>query len=160
MRYCKKCTMSDTRPGIIFDENGVCTACNHYEARKNIDWEARWKEFEALCDKYRGCNGPGQYDCAVAASGGKDSHFQVYIMKEVMKMNPILFTVEDNFPMTEAGRHNLRNISEEFGCPIISCKPDMKTMANQHGIWTDISIHSLCTWHSNSTQCCWFTAKM
>ena len=112
---------------VSFDENGVCTACNHYEARKNIDWDARWKEFEALCDKYRGCNGPGQYDCAIAASGGKDSHFQVYIMKEVMKMNPILFSVEDNFPMTEAGKHNLKNISEAFGCPIISCKPDIRT---------------------------------
>ena len=127
MRYCKKCTMPDTRPGIVFDENGVCSACNHYEKRKEIDWDARWKELEALCDKYRGCNGPGQYDCAIAVSGGKDSHFQVYIMKEVMKMTPILFSVEDNFPMTEAGRHNLKNISEEFGCPIISCKPDIRT---------------------------------
>ena len=52
MRYCKKCTMPDTRPGITFDENGVCSACNHYENRKNVDWDARWKEFEALCDKY------------------------------------------------------------------------------------------------------------
>lgn len=41
-------------------------------------------------------------------------------------MNPILFSVEDNFPMTEAGRHNLQNLSEEFGCTIISCKPDIK----------------------------------
>ena len=123
MRYCTKCTMPDTRPGITFDEQGVCSACRHYENRKNVDWNARWKEFEALCDKYRGCNGPGGYDCAVAASGGKDSHFQVYILKEVMHMNPILFSVEDNFPMTEAGKHNLKNISEEFGCTIISCKP-------------------------------------
>ena len=30
MRYCKKGTMPDTRPGITFDENGVCSACNHY----------------------------------------------------------------------------------------------------------------------------------
>ena len=43
-----------------------------------------------------------------------------------MKMNPILFSVEDNFPMTEAGKHNLQNISEEFGCTIISCKPNIK----------------------------------
>jgi N-acetyl sugar amidotransferase len=126
MRYCKKCTMPDTRPGITFDEEGVCSACRHYENRKNIDWDSRWKEFEALCDRYRGCNGPGQYDCAIAASGGKDSHYQTYIMKEVMHMSPILFCVEDNFPMTEAGKHNLKNISEEFGCPIISCKPDIK----------------------------------
>ena len=78
---------------------------------ENIDWDKRWKEFEALCDKYRGMNGPGGYDCAVAVSGGKDSHFQVHILKEVMHMNPILFSVEDNFPMTEAGKHNLKNIS-------------------------------------------------
>jgi N-acetyl sugar amidotransferase len=70
-------------------------------------------------------NGDG-YDCAIAVSGGKDSHFQVHLMKEVLHMNPILFTVEDNFPMTEAGKHNLQNISEEFGCSIISMKPDIK----------------------------------
>lgn len=126
MRYCKKCTMPDTRPGIIFDENGICCACTHYENRKKVDWTARWKELEVLCDKYRGCNGLGNYDCAIAVSGGKDSHFQVHIMKEVMKMTPILFSVEDNFPMTEAGMHNIKNISEEFGCPIINYKPNIK----------------------------------
>ena len=47
--------MPDTRPGITFDENGVCSACNHYAHRKDVDWDARWKEFEAMCDKYRGC---------------------------------------------------------------------------------------------------------
>ena len=25
MRYCKKCTMPDTRPGITFDSEGVCS---------------------------------------------------------------------------------------------------------------------------------------
>lgn len=84
MRYCKKCTMPDTRPGITFDAEGVCSACRHYESRKNVDWDARFKEFEAYCDKYRGMNGPGGYDCAVAVSGGKDSHFQVWMLKEVM----------------------------------------------------------------------------
>ena len=84
MKYCKKCTMPDTRPGITFDAEGVCSACRHYEHRSQVDWNARWKEFEAMCDKYRGMNGPGGYDCAVAVSGGKDSHFQVYILKEVI----------------------------------------------------------------------------
>ncbi len=126
MKFCKRCVMPDTRPGIIFDEEGICSACRSYENRAKIDWEARHKEFEALCDKYRHCNGPDGYDCAVAASGGKDSHYQVYYLKEVMKMNPILFTVEDNFPQTEAGRHNLQNISEAFGVPIVSLKPNIQ----------------------------------
>lgn len=103
---------------------GGCSACQQMEQRKNIDWDARWKELQQLCDKYRGMNGDG-YDCAIAVSGGKDSHYQVYLMKKVMNMNPILFSVEDNFPMTKAGQHNLKNISEEFSCNIISIKPNI-----------------------------------
>lgn len=125
MRYCKKCVMPDTRPGIWFNEEGVCCACLAHERKKTVNYDERFKELEKLCDKYRGMNGDAP-DCAIAVSGGKDSHYQVYIMKEVLGMNPILFSVEDNFPMTEAGKHNLKNISEEFGCPIISCKPNIK----------------------------------
>lgn len=125
MKYCKRCVMPDTRPGIKLNEEGICSACQSYERRKEIDWDKRYKELEALCSKYRGMNGSA-YDCAIAVSGGKDSHYQVYLMKEVFKMNPILFSVEDNFEMTEAGKHNIKNISEEFGCSIISLKPDRK----------------------------------
>ncbi|MFK8302625.1 N-acetyl sugar amidotransferase [Capnocytophaga stomatis] len=126
MKYCTKCVMPDTRPGITFDESGVCSACKSYENRKNVDYSKRFEELKQLCNKYRGCNGPDGYDCMIAVSGGKDSHFQVYIFKEVMKMNPLLVSVEDNFPMTEAGKHNLKNISESFGCDIIAMKPNIK----------------------------------
>jgi N-acetyl sugar amidotransferase len=119
--------MPDTRPGITFNEDGICSGCQSYSKRSNIDWKARFKEFENICNKYRGMNGAGGYDCAIAVSGGKDSHYQVYVMKEIMGMNPILFSVEDNFTMTEAGKHNLRNISEAFGCNVIAIKPDIKT---------------------------------
>ena len=125
MRYCTKCVMPDTRPGISFDDEGVCCACRAHEKKATIDWEKRYHELETLCNQYRGMNGKG-YDCMIAVSGGKDSHFQVHIMKERMGMNPLLVSVEDNFPMTEAGKHNIQNISEEFGCDIISMKPNMK----------------------------------
>lgn len=125
MKYCKKCVMPDTRPGISFDDKGVCSACQAYENRKNIDWDTRYKELEKLCDKYRGMNGDS-WDCAIAVSGGKDSHYQVDLMKNKLGMNPILFSVEDNFPMTEAGKHNLKNISEAFGCELVSLKPNIR----------------------------------
>lgn len=126
MKYCTKCCMPDTRPGISFNEKGVCSACQAYESRAKVDWKTRYKELETICNKYRGMNGPNGYDCMIAVSGGKDSHWQVHVMKEMMGMNPLLVTVEDNFPMTEAGKHNIRNISEEFGCDIISMKPNIK----------------------------------
>lgn len=121
MKYCKKCLMPDTRPGIIFFE-GICAACINFEKQKTTNWNNRMQELKILCDKYRGCNGNG-YDCAIAISGGKDSHFQTYIMKEVMKMNPVLLTV-GNIDWTETGRKNLNNISEAFGCDIIMLHPN------------------------------------
>jgi len=47
-------------------------------------------------------------------------------MKEKMGMNPLLVSVEDNFPMTKAGIHNIKNISEAFGCDVISMKPNLQ----------------------------------
>jgi len=117
--------MPDTRPGVTFNSEGVCSACQAYENRKNVDYNKRFEELKELCNKYRGMNGPNGYDCMIAVSGGKDSHYQVHVMKEIMGMNPLLVTVEDNFPMTQAGIHNLKNISEEFGCDIISMKPNI-----------------------------------
>ncbi len=109
--------MPDTRPGITFNKDGVCAACTTYEKKKTTNWKKRWKELEKICDKYRGTNGDG-YDCAIAVSGGKDSHNQVRIMKEELDMNPVLLSV-DNFSWTETGRKNFTNISEAFGCDII-----------------------------------------
>ena len=125
IRYCKNCVMPNTRPGITFNEEGICSACQTYEKRKTIDWDKRYKELEVLCEKYRGSNG-NSYDCAIAVSGGKDSHYQVDLMKNKLGMNPILFSVEDNFPMTEAGKHNIQNISEVFGCDLIALKPNIR----------------------------------
>ena len=98
--------MPDTRPGLKF-KNGICSACINYEKQKDTNWEKRLDELKILCDKYRGCNGYG-YDCAIAISGGKDSHFQVYYMKEVMKMNPVLLSA-GNIDSTETGKENLEN---------------------------------------------------
>jgi len=114
MKRCKKCFMPDTRPGSVFDKEGVCQACNNYEHRKNIDWGARYSQLENICDKYR--RDDGYYDCLIPVSGGKDSHFLVYMMKEKMGMNPLLITVGDPFTKTEAGTKNLRNLKDTFGC--------------------------------------------
>lgn len=118
MKYCKKCVIPDTRPGIVFDKEGVCMPCRTAEERKKINWDERYKELEKLCAKYRGKNG-NYYDCIITVSGGKDSIFQIYVMKELMKMNPLLINVY-NFSWTETGRHNFNNMSDTFGCDTIS----------------------------------------
>jgi N-acetyl sugar amidotransferase len=123
LKYCKKCLMPNTRPNLRFVDD-VCIACINYEKQKSVDWNQRWKELEKLCDKYRGSNGNG-YDCAIGVSGGKDSHFQTYIIKEKLKMNPVLIT-SGNVDWTETGIKNLENLSESFGVDIIMKQQNRK----------------------------------
>ena len=53
VRFCKKCTVSNQRPRITFDEHGVCSACNYAEyKRKQVDWDARERDLIELCDQH------------------------------------------------------------------------------------------------------------
>jgi len=118
MQFCKNCLMPDTKPGLVLDDKGICQACRHYEQRKNVDYSARFEELKRLADKYR--KNDGSHDCIVAISGGKDSHFQVYVMKVLLGMNPLLVSVSDPFSKTKTGEHNFQNIADAFGCDIIA----------------------------------------
>ena len=112
MKYCKKCSMPDTRPMSIFDNDCVCQACRNYEKREKVDWMQRRKELKKLCDKYR--QDDGSYDCIIPVSGGKDSYFLVHTIVKKMNMHPLLVTVTDSFTHTNAGTANLRNLIETF----------------------------------------------
>ena len=46
MRYCKRCVLPDTKPGIVIDEYGICNVCRHVEAKKTIDWKIEYKKKE------------------------------------------------------------------------------------------------------------------
>ena len=123
MKYCKKCLMPDTRPNIKFHDS-VCQGCITYERQKQIDWNKRWKELEILCKKHKNKNGD-DYDCIIAVSGGKDSHFQTYLINEKLGMNPLLVS-SGNIDWTDIGRKNLENISDVFGCDLILSQPNRK----------------------------------
>lgn len=123
MKRCKRCLMPDTRPGMTFDSEGICAACRVYEHRPSVDYHAREGELRKLCDKHRSSH--GEYDCIIAVSGGKDSHFQTHVMSHLMGMNPLLVTVGDNFPMTKAGIHNLENI-RNFDVGMVEFRPSKR----------------------------------
>jgi N-acetyl sugar amidotransferase len=123
MKRCKICVIPDTRPNIYFDEEGVCQACRASEKKEKTDWVKRLEELKTLCDKYR--RDDDYYDCIIPVSGGKDSHVQVHVMKDIMGMNPLLLNVS-NFSWTDTGRENFENINEVFGCDIISLNLNRK----------------------------------
>lgn len=114
MKRCTRCLLPETKPGIKFDSNGLCTACQHKDLKKTTDYKTRQAFLGNICDEYRSKS--GGYDCIIAVSGGKDSTYQTYIMKRIYHMNPLLVCVTDDFQHTHAGEHNLNNLSETFNC--------------------------------------------
>jgi len=105
VKYCKKCTVSNQRPRITFDEHGVCSACNYAEYKRNkIDWKEREEELIELCNKHRKNN--GEYDVIVPCSGGKDGSFVAHQLKYKYGMNPLAVTWAP-LKATQIGRKNL-----------------------------------------------------
>ena len=36
VKFCKRCVVSNQRPRIVFDQEGVCSACRFAEHKKNV----------------------------------------------------------------------------------------------------------------------------
>ena len=106
--YCVKCTISNQRPRITFDEEGVCSACNYAEFKKNkINWTEREKELVTLLDRYR--KNDGSYDVLVPSSGGKDSAYIAHELKHKYGMNPLTVTWSPHL-YTEIGWKNFQSL--------------------------------------------------
>jgi N-acetyl sugar amidotransferase len=123
MRYCKRCVLPDTKPGVVFDDEGICSACRSIEKKHLIDWDERKKALEDIADQVRGSNGNG-YECIVPVSGGKDSIYQAWMMSQAYNLRVLGVVVVPHL-QTPEGILNLNAMVENVGIDLIkvSVKP-------------------------------------
>ena len=112
--------MPETKPDILFDDDGVCSACRHFTARASVDWDVRAAELEAILARYRVADG-SNYDCIVPVSGGKDSTFQTLRVLQ-LGLNPLCVT-SATCKLTALGRRNLDNL-KALGVDSIELTPN------------------------------------
>ena len=105
IRFCQRCGYSNQKPNsekefkhniqtrkptVVFDAEGICSACRVADTKKSVDWASRERELRELCDRHR--RSDGHYDCLVPGSGGKDSFYAAHQLKYVYGMNPLTVT--------------------------------------------------------------------
>jgi len=124
VKYCLKCLQPDTRPGIRFDAQGVCPACNYHASLADVDWDERRRELDEVVAFGRAHSHSG-YDCIIGVSGGKDSTRQALFVKDVLKMNPLLVNL--GYPPEQVSQRGVANvanmISHGFDCISINPSP-------------------------------------
>jgi N-acetyl sugar amidotransferase len=110
VEFCKKCVMSNQRPRITFDKNGVCSACNNTKKYKdNINWDNREAQLVTLLDQHRSSD--GLWDVIVPSSGGKDSAFVAHQLKYKYGMNPLTVTWAP-LKYTDIGFQNFQSLCD------------------------------------------------
>ncbi len=110
IQYCSKCVVSNQRPRITFNAQGVCSACEYAATKhKLIHWDEREKMLVDLLDRFRSKD--GSYDCVVPGSGGKDSAFTAHLLKYKYDMHPLTITWAP-FMYTDIGWKNYINFKD------------------------------------------------
>jgi N-acetyl sugar amidotransferase len=118
IEFCKRCCYATSHPfGLILDREGICSGCKIHEEKDKLDWQYRWAKLESLVAPYR-CRTGDNYDCIVPVSGGQDSYYIVYLVKQRLKLNPLLVSYNKYFN-TPLGIRNLANLRIRFNCDIL-----------------------------------------
>lgn len=90
VKFCINCVISNQRPRISFNDEGLCSACSFSSRKKLINWQERESELISLLDMFRSKS--GNYDVIVPCSGGKDGSFVAHQLKYKYGMNPLTVT--------------------------------------------------------------------
>lgn len=112
-QICSNCIL-DTKddPNIIFDEEGICNYCQTYwemEKKQLIRGEEGKRKVKELADWIKKAGKGKNYDCVIGLSGGVDSTYTAYFVKNIMGLRPLAVHL-DNGWNSELAVHNIEQI--------------------------------------------------
>lgn len=113
---CSQCVMDDTDTEITFDENGVCNHCNEILskiANRPSCIDKPQTTLDSILRKLKKQSSGNKYDCLAGISGGLDSSYLIYKMKD-WGLNPLLVHVDAGWNTSEAVS-NIKAIADYTG---------------------------------------------
>jgi N-acetyl sugar amidotransferase len=114
-KICTKCVMDTTDPDITFNEEGVCNHCTHYD--KQMNQLPKGKQAQEMLDdlvsRIKKDGKSKDYDCVIGLSGGVDSTYVAYLVKEKLGLRPLAVHL-DNGWNSELSVINMENIVKKL----------------------------------------------
>lgn len=114
---CTNCVMDTTDTKITFDEKGICDHCNTYFNEIEPNWypnDQGWQQITKTAELIKKSGEGKDFDCIIGMSGGIDSSYLVYLAKEELGLNPLVFHVDAGWNSQQAV-HNIERIIDKLG---------------------------------------------
>lgn len=116
-QICTKCVMDTSSSIISFDKDGVCNFCKEYKELADITINrpasVKQEELQTLVSKIKEEGKGKPYDCIIGLSGGVDSSYVAYLVKE-LGLRPLAVHF-DNGWNSELAVKNIENILNACG---------------------------------------------
>lgn len=115
-QQCVRCVMDTTDPDITFDGDGVCRYCHEYPVavRTSLLPEGpRETKLAAEVASMKAAPGKGGYHCILGLSGGVDSSYMAYVVKD-LGLKPLVVHF-DNGWNSELAVQNIEQIVSRMG---------------------------------------------
>jgi N-acetyl sugar amidotransferase len=123
---CKRCIYDENVPGISFDIEGICNYCRNIEEMEKVypnDEKGR-EILNNIIDKIKKEGRNKKYDCMVGVSGGCDSSYLVYLMKE-FGLRPLAVHFDNTWNSTIA-TENIKNVLKKLNIDLYTLVVDNK----------------------------------
>ena len=107
---CAKCVMDTTDPNIQFDEEGVCNHCRSYDrivGEAVFTGEDGQQKLSAIVADIKREGANKKYDCIIGVSGGVDSTYVAYKVKE-LNLRPLAVHLDNGWD-SELAVKNIEN---------------------------------------------------
>ena len=149
MKYCSRCVLPETFPGITFDEHGVCNYCLNTPAADDEKKSFYRARLEELID---GVRGKGEYDVILAYSGGKDSTYTMKILAEDYKVRILALTFDNGF-LSPVSKENITRVCDNMGAASLIIRPPFPLMSRAFTLSAADDIYSSKTLDRASSIC-------
>ncbi len=114
---CKRCIMDNSDPNLFLDSNGICNHCLNFDKRIEPLWKKNLRDtstLDRLADKISYSSKNSEFNCILGISGGLDSSYAAFVVKEKMGLNPLLIHVDAGWN-TDQAVGNISKIVDGLG---------------------------------------------